>query len=212
MNKNYGAFKLENEGGIIKYDYDVEEELETVEMEDLDDENSDLEAVTEPATPPPPKGRKTVSLSTEMKRLNTFYNPTSNTVSWALMSAVQSDYLEPKNFYDAWNHDDPIERESWRGAIQKEFNDMERREVWKLVEKSEVPEGRQPIGSKWVFKRKKSGVYRARLVALGYNQIPGVDFSDKFSPVTSDTTIKLLFVCMLKNNWSSRMINIKTAF
>ena len=212
LNKNYGVFKLENEGGMIRYVYDDDTDPELGDIEVSDDEKNDLEEDSNPPTPSPPKGRKTVSLSTEMRRLDTFYNPTTNTVSWALMSAVNSDYLEPKNFYQAWNHEDPIERENWRGAIQKEFNDMEKREVWTLVKKEEVPKGRKAIGSKWVFKKKKSGVYRARLVALGYNQVPGVDFTDNFSPVTSDTTIKLLLVCMLKNNWSSRMIDIETAF
>ena len=55
-------------------------------------------------------------------------------------------------------------------------------------------------------------MFRARLVALGYNQVPGIDFTDNFSPVVSDTTIKILIVIMLKKNWDSMMMDIETAF
>ena len=48
--------------------------------------------------------------------------------------------------------------------------------------------------SKWVFKIKPSGVYRARLVALGYSQVPGIDFTDNFAPVVNDVTLRTALV------------------
>eukprot|EP00253_Pinus_taeda_P036266 PITA_36266 len=62
-------------------------------------------------------------------------------------------------------------------------------EAWDLVE---LPAGRKPIGSKWVFKKKtnveeKVEKYKARLVAKGYSQVPGIDFGDIFSPVAKDS-------------------------
>ena len=53
------------------------------------------------------------------------------------------------------------------------------------------------IGSKWVFKKKRNGVYRARLVGLGYSQIAGVDHKDNFSPVVTDTTFRCVLVIAL---------------
>ena len=67
------------------------------------------------------------------------------------------------------------ECKSWRTAIRKEFEDMEKRKVQKTIKKNSVPSEQSLIGSTWVFKQKKNGVYRARLVALRYSQIPGVD-------------------------------------
>jgi Reverse transcriptase (RNA-dependent DNA polymerase) len=62
----------------------------------------------------------------------------------------------------------------------------------------------KPITTKWVFKKKAqqegSIRYRARCVARGFTQIPGVDFIESFAPVASDTSIKLLIGIHLHNN------------
>ena len=41
-----------------------------------------------------------------------------------------------------------------------------------------------------VFKVKRNGVYHARLVAKGFSQIPGVEFTDNYSPVVNDVTFR----------------------
>ena len=95
---------------------------------------------------------------------------------------------DPITFREAWDHPDPEERKKWREAIRKEFHDMNKRGVWRYIKRRDVPGNRRLIGCKWVFKKKRNGVYRARLVALGYSQIPGVDFTENFSPVVDDVT------------------------
>ena len=57
---------------------------------------------------------------------------------------------------------------------------MIKREVWRETNIVEISGDRRLIGSKWVFKKKRNGVYRARLVGMGYSQIPGVDYKDNF--------------------------------
>jgi len=90
---------------------------------------------------------------------------------------------EPRNFQEAWYHQNKEKRQNWRVAMHKEFKDMIQRGVWDVVERISIPEGRRLIGSKWVFKERRDGRFRARLVCLGYSQIPGVDFSNNYAPV-----------------------------
>ena len=135
----------------------------------------------------------------ELARLRTFYNPAPvpglveeifepDPVERLLLTVVQEGGDEPTTFQEAWNHPDPVEREKWRTAIRKEFHDMISRGVWRNRSRRDMPAGRKLIGSKWVFKKKKNGVYRARLVALGYSQVPGVDYTDNFAPVINDVS------------------------
>ena len=48
---------------------------------------------------------------------------------FVFLSTETVDLIEPRNFREAWNHPDPMQREKWRGAIQKEFKDMMEREI-----------------------------------------------------------------------------------
>ena len=57
--------------------------------------------------------------------------------------------------------------------------------VWDLVK---LPPDRKAIGSKWALKKKTrdDGTierYRARLVAQGFSQQPGLDYEETFCPV-----------------------------
>ena len=89
---------------------------------------------------------------------------------------------------------------------------MTKRKVWRKANLKEIPKDRRLIGSKWVFKKKRNGVYRARLVGLGYSQIPGVDHKDNFSPVVTDTTFRCVLVIALLNEWNMEVVDIETAF
>jgi Reverse transcriptase (RNA-dependent DNA polymerase) len=50
------------------------------------------------------------------------------------------------------------------------------------------------------------------LVALGYSQVPGVDFSENYAPVVNNITMRMMLVLKLTNEWSSKTIDVETAF
>ena len=60
---------------------------------------------------------------------------------------------------------------------------MNKRNIWNVVPIAEIP-----IGNKWVLKIKRDRRYQARLVCLGYTQIPGIVFQDNFAPVVNNMT------------------------
>ena len=89
---------------------------------------------------------------------------------------------------------------------------MNKHHVWQKIKRSQIPSDQRCVKSKWVFKIKRNGVYRARIVACGYSQIPGVDFSENYSPVVNDITYCLLIVAIIIFHLSAKIVDVETAF
>ena len=89
---------------------------------------------------------------------------------------------------------------------------MINRGVWRKIDKVKIPENRRLIGNKWVFKIKRDGTYRARLVALGYSQIPGVGYTDNFAPVAHDVSFRIALARMMVEKLDSLVMDVETAF
>lgn len=65
----------------------------------------------------------------------------------------------------------------WQSAMDTEMLSMQKNNSWTLVKS---PENRQIISCKWVFKIKRANnkdIYKARLVARGFSQKPGIDYT-----------------------------------
>ena len=129
-----------------------------------------------------------------------------------LISAVTSGPTEPKTFQEAWHYPIENERERWRIAIRSKIRSMIERGVWRKTDRKKIPSNRRLIGNKWVFKIKRDGTYRARLVALGYSQIPGVDYTDNFAPATHDVTFRIALARMMVEKLDSLVMDVETAF
>ncbi|KAG8481491.1 hypothetical protein CXB51_026341 [Gossypium anomalum] len=83
---------------------------------------------------------------------------------------------------------------------------------------SEAISCKKTVRCKWVFKKKEGtpGVeepkYKARLVAKGYSQVPGVDFTDVFSPVVKHSSIRALLGIVAMHDLELEQLDVKTAF
>ena len=90
----------------------------------------------------------------------------------------------------------------------KEFKDTIKKGVWRKSKRRNLPRNRCLIDSKWVFKKKRDGRFRARLVARGYNQIPGLDFANNYLPVVTDVTLHTILLMWLIKKWYSQTIYV----
>ncbi|KAG8478014.1 hypothetical protein CXB51_027814 [Gossypium anomalum] len=83
---------------------------------------------------------------------------------------------------------------------------------------SEAVSCKTVVHCKWVFEKKEGtpGVeeprYKARLVIKGYSQIPGVDFTDVFSPVVKHSSIRALLGIVAMHDLELEKLDVKTAF
>ena len=75
--------------------------------------------------------------------------------------------------------------------MKLELESIKKNETWTLTT---LPPGRKPIGSKWVYRIKynsEGGIerYKARIVAKGYSQQKGIDYTETFAPVSKFPSI-----------------------
>ena len=73
----------------------------------------------------------------------------------------------------------------------------------------------------WIFKKKDKQdagtvrYHKSRVVLKGYVVIPGVDYMESFSPVATDTTVRVTIAVTLyrsKDAWINELIDIGSAF
>ena len=72
--------------------------------------------------------------------------------------------------------------------------------------------GRKCVKCKWVFEIKRNGIFRSRLVACGYSQVPGVDFTESYAPVINDITWRILIIIKMIFGYSAKIVDVETAF
>ena len=84
-----------------------------------------------------------------------------------------------------------------------------RNKTWEL---SPLPAGREAIGCQWLFKLKEDGRYKVRLVAKGYSQKAGLEYTETFALVAKFTSLRSLLALVAENDWELEGMDIKTAF
>ena len=84
--------------------------------------------------------------------------------------------------------------------------------VWRHVKRKDHPNDHRLVGCRWVVKVKRNSVYHARLMAKGFSQIPGMEFTDNYSPVVNDVTFRVVVARMLIENLKGKVVDIDNAF
>nr|GEU58403.1 hypothetical protein [Tanacetum cinerariifolium] len=117
-------------------------------------------------------------------------------------------YVEPKTYKDALTQSCMIK------AIQEEFNEFKRLEVWELVPR---PDKVMVITLKWIYKVKLDelgGILKnkAQLVARGYRQEEGINFEESFAPVARLEAIRIFLTYAAHMNMVVYQMDVKTVF
>ena len=81
----------------------------------------------------------------------------------------------------------------------------------------DLPDDRQAIENKWIFKKKAGAdgnitVYKARLVAKGFWQVQGVDYDETFSPVAMLKSVWIMLAIAAFYDYEIWQMDVKTAF
>ena len=104
--------------------------------------------------------------------------------------------------------------DKWIKACKAEVESLIEDKVYAVVDR---PHHKVPVTSKWVFKRKRgiSGEvekYKARLVACGFTQEEGVDYTKTFSPPVRFEGIRMMLAETASQDLHTAHVDVTTAF
>jgi len=104
--------------------------------------------------------------------------------------------------------------EQWRRAIHEELKAHDRNNTWSIVP---VDQSKKLLDTKWVFKilKDENGHikrYKARLVARGFQQKEGLDYTETFAPVVRYDSLRVFLAMTTQLNLELIQFDVKTAF
>jgi hypothetical protein len=124
----------------------------------------------------------------------------------ALYSANQDQEPPPQTITEAYNRPDG---DKWKQAVREELRSLLKNHTWDLVTR---PGNRQLISTKWVFKVKSSGRYKARMVARGFSQEYGIDYFETYAPVSRFASIRMILALAAKFKLHLQQMDVQTTF
>ncbi|XP_039039202.1 uncharacterized mitochondrial protein AtMg00820-like [Hibiscus syriacus] len=101
----------------------------------------------------------------------------------------------------------------WKVVVQEEYEALLKNKTWSLVS---LPSDRRAVHCKWLFRIKRNAdgsiaQYKARFVAKGFFQQPGIYFHEVFSPVVKPVIVRVILTLDLSKGWQLRQVDINNA-
>ncbi|KAJ8865894.1 hypothetical protein PR048_033417 [Dryococelus australis] len=85
----------------------------------------------------------------------------------------------------------------WKVAVEEEKQALIKNKTWTVMKKEDVPAGQRILTSKWIFKKREDGKYKARLVVRGF---------------LNSGPMQALLEMALREGYVLRTFDVKTAF
>jgi Reverse transcriptase (RNA-dependent DNA polymerase) len=119
--------------------------------------------------------------------------------------------IKPKTYEEAMS---TSQAPHWQVACNEELLSFIKTHLYDEVDR---PSGQKVVDCKWVFKLKQGPDgeviwYKAQLVARGFTQVKGIDYTETFAPVVKFTSIRILLALTALNDWDLQQMDVKTAF
>jgi transposase InsO family protein len=102
----------------------------------------------------------------------------------------------------------------WRAAMAAEFEALISNKTWTLCPR---PSQQHVTRNHWVYKIKQRADgsidhFKGRLVAKGFEQQSGVDYTETFSPVIKPSTICIILALAVHFDWPIKQLDVSNAF
>lgn len=121
-------------------------------------------------------------------------------------------YAEPSTYEEAIRCK---KSQTWINTMREETDSLLKNGTWILVKD---PHTQKLISCKWIFKKKvevgevENIRFKARLVARGFTQVQGNDYTEVFSPVVKHTSIRIVLALTAHFDWELHKLDVKTTF
>ena len=121
-------------------------------------------------------------------------------------------HCEPESFAEVQRLPQ-AESSKWQQAMEKELSAMKSLGVFTLTT---LPAGQQAVSCRWVYRLKPTASgepqYKARLVARGFSQRPGVHYSQVYAPTSRSETMRLLLAVAAQRGAEAAHFDIDVAY
>jgi len=103
----------------------------------------------------------------------------------------------------------------WEQAIQSEYAQLQKLGVFEWVD--ELPKGKKAVGSWIVFREKLDGYgnwvkFKAHIVAKGFLQVPGEDFTETFSSVAKFNTLQIFLTLAAFMDYEIHQVDVVATY
>jgi len=132
--------------------------------------------------------------------------------NYAMLTTVYMVEDGPRNYRKAMESE---EAEEWQKAVDSECASLSKNKVLQFVDA--VPTGKKVIPTRLILQGKLGPTgetvrYKARLVAQGFRQIEGEDFTHTFAPVASLSSVRVVLSIAAARGFKIYQMDVVTAF
>jgi hypothetical protein len=150
-----------------------------------------------------------ISNSVQVEQVSYLVNMMKTSHRESIFSSLSAS--EPRTYKQVLNCP---EKSKWLEVIYAEFDQIVQKGVLKFISKAALPKGRRVVTTRLVLAKKTQPKikYKARLVARGFQQVEGLDYTETFASTSIPPTWRVLLAIAAVKDWEIEQIDFIGAF